>query len=127
MIKLINILNEIKQDNIFPNSKIKNIAYHDSNIENIQSFRENPNGIWFTGDKNWWQAKKYKYAVKLNIQNPYITNQAINNITAAEWLKDPKNKKYDALISTKNIDSASNATLDKAIYVVRHPYQIYIL
>jgi hypothetical protein len=109
-------------NSIFSSSKIKNIAYHDSDTENIEYFSKTDNGIWSTGDENWWQRGKYKYSLLINTTNPFITKDAINSSYSKEFFLNPANKKYDALITT-----GTSNDIKKGVYVVMNPEQIYIL
>lgn len=67
---------------IFPNSKVKDIVYHGSDVENLQQFNlkyfgqkdvgDRGYGIYLSKDKNVARGYgKYLYNVLVNIQNPY--------------------------------------------------------
>ena len=106
----------------FPDTKVDIVTYHDSDAGDIDQFRQDTNGIWTTGVSNWWQKKKYKYKVALDIRNPKIISDPLNSSSTIDFFADPKNAEYDAIVTT-GIDGDMN----KAVYVVRNSSQTKIL
>ena len=70
---------------IFPNTTVETVLYHDSDSDNISELKAGPNGIFATADKNWWQKKKYKYKVALDIKNPKIISEPLNSDRTKEF------------------------------------------
>jgi hypothetical protein len=109
-------------DTIFPDSQIKNVAYHDSNSPNIEKFRNDINGIWTTGDPNWWQKGEYKYRVLLDVKSPKIIRDPLNSSFAIDFFADKKNDKFDSYITT-----GLSGNLEEGVYVLRDSDQTHIL
>jgi GNAT superfamily N-acetyltransferase len=109
-------------DTIFPDSQIKNVAYHDSNSPNIEKFRNDINGIWTTGDPNWWQKGEYKYRVLLDVKSPNIIREPLNSSFAIDFFADKKNDKFDSYITT-----GLSGNLEEGVYVLRDSDQTHIL
>lgn len=109
-------------NSIFPESKIKNIAYHDSDIGGIEEFSKTDNGIFATGDKNWWQKRLHKYALLINTENPKIIKTPINSDVSRDFIENPVNESYDSLITTGDSENVSDG-----VYVLKNPNQIHIL
>lgn len=108
-------------DNIFPESKIRNISFHDSDEEKTEGFVKNDSCVFTTGDDNWWQKGKYKYPLLINVLSPKIINTGINSDIARDFFSDSINNNYDTLITV------GSGNIDKGVYVLRNSEQIHIL
>jgi len=113
---------EIKPKEIFPETIVENVLYHDSDIDNLTEFKNSDNGIFVTGDENWWQKGKNKYQVAINVKNPKIVSTPLNSTTTKEFFSNPKNNEYDAIVTT-----GTSGDMSKAVYAIRDASQIKVL
>jgi hypothetical protein len=113
---------EIKPKEIFPETLVENVLYHDSDIDNLTEFKNSDNGIFVTGDENWWQKGKNKYQVAINVKNPKIVSTPLNSTTTKEFFSNPKNNEYDAIVTT-----GKSGDMSKAVYAIRDASQIKVL
>ena len=81
-------------DNVFPNSKVKDVLWHGSRSKNLETFNtnmigshmpiKNSVGMYLTPERNiavGYGTRGSVYPVLLNTENPFITNQFFGGIS----------------------------------------------
>lgn len=140
---------------IFPNSKVKEILYHGSNVENIDKFRAGPGsfgtGVYLQtkhGQYHTGTFGKHVYSVIINTKQPYTfyssfkgTDGVLNNLwlqlrdkheksNTLEDLKDDfaneiRSQGYDSL--KIQINDTKYSDKDEFFYLIYDPDNTHIL
>lgn len=106
-------------DTIFPNSKVKDIVYHNTN-EKFDKFRDIPVAKFFT--KSPLGGRKYRIPALLNMSNPKVFDEFTEDDERTYGISEmyAKNKEKDSIINGTEGKTRTE-------YIVFEPEQIHIL
>lgn len=102
---------------IFPDSEVQNVAFHDTNNE-FEEFSKSDNGIFTTGQKDWWQKAKNKRKMLIDTKKSMVVEGGINSDITKELFE--QNPDVDTIITLGDTND-----INEAVYVVRDPSQIH--